>query len=118
MKPIRIVIDRARPPDLFHVKLVGHPLGFRIMRLAAILVSVAVTIASGAGAAEPVDIPDAGATLRGVLFRPQGAGPFPSVVALHGCGGLLNRSGKIVRRFADWGDRLSAAGVDLSRPTG
>jgi len=86
------------------------------MRLAAILVSVAVSIASGAGAAEPVEIPDAGVALRGVLFRPEGPGPFPGVVALHGCGGLLNRSGKIVRRFADWGDRLSAAGFAVVFP--
>ena len=26
--------------------------------------------------------------LRGLLLRPSGAGPFPAVVALHGCSGL------------------------------
>jgi dienelactone hydrolase len=68
-------------------------------------------VATVAAAAEPVDIVDGGTTLKGVLYRPAGAGPFPSVVALHGCGGLLNSSGKIVTRFADWGDRLTAAGL-------
>ena len=65
----------------------------------------------GAGAAEQVDIPQAEAALHGVLFRPDGPGPFPGVVALHGCESLINRSGKIVGRFADWGERLAAAGL-------
>ena len=30
-----------------------------------------------------------------LLFRPKGEGPFPAVVALHGCGGLLNGDGEI-----------------------
>jgi len=37
-------------------------------------------------------------------------------LALHGCGGLVNRAGKIVARFADWGDRLAAAGVACCFP--
>ena len=67
-------------------------------------------------AAEPVDIVDGSTSLRGVLYRPEGAGPFPSVVALHGCGGLINSSGKVVARFADWGDRLAAAGLAVVFP--
>jgi len=87
------------------------------MRLAAVLVSLAVGVAAEtAGANESVEITDAGTTLRGVLFKPQGAGPFPGVIALHGCGGLINRSGKIVRRFQDWGDRLAAAGLSVLFP--
>jgi dienelactone hydrolase len=82
------------------------------MRLtAALLIAASVVAAATVAAAEPVDIVDGGTTLKGVLYRPAGAGPFPSVVALHGCGGLLNSSGKIVTRFADWGDRLTAAGL-------
>src|SRR5712671_5966288 len=92
-------------------------LDFRMMRLATVLMYLAIVIASEtAGANESVEFTDAGMTLRGVLFKPQGAGPFPGVVALHGCGGLVNRSGKIVRRFQDWGDRLSAAGFAVVFP--
>jgi dienelactone hydrolase len=83
------------------------------MRLiAALLTTAGVLVGSAtAFAAEPVEIPDGHTVLKGVLYRPDGAGPFRSVVALHGCEGLLDRSGKIVRRFANWGDRLAAAGL-------
>jgi len=88
-----------------------------MMRLASVLMSLAIVIASEtAGANESVEFTDAGTTLHGVLFKPQGPGPFPSVVALHGCGGLVNRSGKIVQRFQDWGDRLSSAGLAVLFP--
>jgi dienelactone hydrolase len=88
-----------------------------MMRLASVLISLAIVIASEtAGANESVEFTDAGTTLHGVLFKPQGPGPFPSVVALHGCGGLVNRSGKIVQRFQDWGDRLSSAGLAVLFP--
>jgi dienelactone hydrolase len=87
------------------------------MRLLAAVVCIAclVTITL-AGAAEPVEIPNGDATLRGFVFRPEGAGPFPSVVALHGCNGLLNSSGRIAGRFVDWGDRLAAAGIAVVFP--
>ena len=40
------------------------------------------------------------------LLRPEGAGPFPTVVALHGCGGLLNRDDDLAKRETDWAKRL------------
>jgi dienelactone hydrolase len=87
------------------------------MRLiVALLAATAVAGATVAGAAEPVEIADGTATLRSVLYRPEGAGPFPAVVALHGCGGLINSSGKVVTRFADWGDRLAARGMAVLFP--
>lgn len=47
--------------------------------------------------------------LEGYVFRPDGPGPFPAIVALHGCGGLFT-SGRMNARFADWGKRLAALG--------
>jgi dienelactone hydrolase len=82
------------------------------MRLPAALIAAgAIAFPSAAGAVEPVAIPHGDATLTGVLFRPEGPGPFPAVVALHGCQGLINRAGKIVARYSDWGERLAAHGV-------
>jgi len=89
------------------------------MRLALAIVLSAVAITAlrvPSDAAEQAEVGDLGGGLRGVLYRPEGAGPFPSVVALHGCGGLLNRAGKIVARFSDWGDRLAAAGLAVLFP--
>jgi len=83
---------------------------------AAVLLAGTVAFTTVAGAAEQIAIPHGDMTLPGVLFRPEGAGPFAGAVALHGCGGLVNRSGKIVARFADWGDRLAAAGVAVLFP--
>jgi len=80
------------------------------MRFAlAALTSLAV--ATPAPAAEVIDVGEGDAALNAVLYRPQGAGPFPVVVGLHGCAGLLSPSGQIVRRFADWGERLSKEGL-------
>jgi dienelactone hydrolase len=89
------------------------------MRRIWIIVALATISAVSAGtaaAAEQVDIPQSDMTLHGVLFRPEGAGPFPSVVALHGCESLINRSGKMAPHFADWGERLVAAGLAVVFP--
>jgi poly(3-hydroxybutyrate) depolymerase len=42
--------------------------------------------------------------LRGLLLKPAGAGPFPAVVALHGCTGLFDKQGALVAREAAWGN--------------
>jgi dienelactone hydrolase len=89
------------------------------MRLILILgaaLAGAAALAGTAAAAEQVDIPQPDAPLHGILFRPEGAGPFPGVVALHGCESLVNRSGKMAPHFADWGERLVAAGLAVVFP--
>jgi dienelactone hydrolase len=69
------------------------------------------------GGYERVKIPgDEGVTLDGVIYRPAGPGPFPAVVALHGCGGLWNRHGAPSARHADWGERLAAQGFLVVLP--
>jgi dienelactone hydrolase len=80
------------------------------MRLAFLLLAL-VAAATPAAAAEPIDIGEGAAALNAILYRPQGAGPFPAVIGLHGCAGMYSRPGQFVRRFADWGERLSKAGV-------
>jgi dienelactone hydrolase len=70
-----------------------------------------IAAAASAPAAEVIDVGEGDAALNAVLYKPQGAGPFPAIVGLHGCAGLLSSSGQIVRRFADWGERLSRQGL-------
>jgi poly(3-hydroxybutyrate) depolymerase len=33
-------------------------------------------------------------SLHGLLMKPDGVGPFPAIVALHGCNGLFNKEGR------------------------
>jgi len=87
-----------------------------VLILFAALAVVATAAAGGAAGAEQVDIPQSDTTLHGILFRPEGAGPFPGVVALHGCESLIDRSGKVAPQFAAWGERLAAAGLAVVFP--
>jgi dienelactone hydrolase len=82
--------------------------------LTPVLLSLALQSTSGHAANfEPVAL-DTGSVGNGpftaYLMRPAGQGPLPAVVAVHGCGGLLNRQGQVARREADWAQRLVAAG--------
>ena len=49
---------------------------------------------------------DSAVQLSGYLYRPNGPGPFPAVVMLHGCSGLLTRSGKIRVTPRFWAEHL------------
>lgn len=66
---------------------------------------------------ETVRIPlRGGGEISGLLSLPQGQGPFPGIVALHGCGGLLTKSGKLHARETDWAKRFNAAGYAVLFP--
>lgn len=77
-------------------------------RLIAIL---AVLLAPSAQALDIVSLarPD-GATFTAAFVKPEGKGPFPAVVALHGCGGLQIRNGGLAGRDKAWADRFTQAG--------
>jgi len=51
-----------------------------------------------------------GQQLQGALFRPEGDGPFPAVVALHGCGGLIQAHGGMFSRDLVWARELRQEG--------
>jgi dienelactone hydrolase len=55
-------------------------------------------------------------TLDALVFRPQGAGPFASVVALHGCGGLFDAPGQVHARDLDWAQHLVGKGYAVVFP--
>src|ERR1043166_946135 len=71
---------------------------------------------AAAAAPELVEIPQGSVKLKSFLYRPAGDGPFPAVVALHGCGGLAGRSGPVAVRYRDWGERLVADGFAVLFP--
>jgi dienelactone hydrolase len=79
-------------------------------RLAIGVAALFLTL-SGAGAAEHVDIPLDELKLHTIVFKPEGAGPFPAAVGLHGCEGLVDASGTIFPHYREWGERLAAQGI-------
>lgn len=94
----------------------------RLRTLLAACLALVISISAGI-AAEPikVSIPTTDQTvqLSGYMLRPDGKGPFPAVVALHGCGGLFRseaQSGVFSSRHADWANRLLAAGYVVLFP--
>ena len=72
--------------------------------------------ADAANNPERIEIGEGATSLKAVLYRPEGAGPFPAVIGLHNCGGLNNRSGNIATRYQDWGRRLADAGFAVLYP--
>ncbi len=57
-------------------------------------------------ASHPVEIPLGSAVLHAQLYKPEGEGPFPVVIALHGCGGLGGHSEPVQPRYRDWAEQL------------
>ena len=55
-------------------------------------------------------------SLAGTLYKPEGAGPFPAAVLLHGCGGMTARQKTWGRDLASWG--YAAILVDSFGPRG
>ena len=63
-----------------------------------------------------VDIPANGLTLHAQLYKPDGDGPFPTVIALHGCGGLGGQSEPVLARYRDWAEQLLKTGHAVLLP--
>ncbi|MGD9923815.1 MAG: dienelactone hydrolase family protein, partial [Pseudorhodoplanes sp.] len=82
--------------------------------LLAILLSLAGSAQAGTPAA--VDIPTDDKPLQAVVYRPEGVGPFPAIIALHDCDGLRGRTGRVRIANEDWGQRLSGAGFVVLFP--
>ncbi len=57
-----------------------------------------------------------GGEVTGRLFLPSTDGPYPAVVALHGCSGMLTATGKLKARERYWAERLNAAGFAVVFP--
>lgn len=63
-----------------------------------------------------VEIAGGDVSLKAALYRPDGDGPFPAVVAMHDCAGLLNSAGAIRSKYRDWGQVLAKAGFVVLFP--
>jgi dienelactone hydrolase len=63
-----------------------------------------------------VDIPAGKETLHAQLYKPEGDGPFPVVIGLHGCGGLGGHSEPVLPRYRDWAEQLLKLGNAVLLP--
>lgn len=86
------------------------------LQLTALFVTLLMSAARAAPAPQPVDIPLPSGVLHAQLYKPAGAGPFPTVIALHGCGGLSGHSDSVLPRYRDWAERLLKAGHAVLLP--
>lgn len=83
-----------------------------------VLIGLALALSSAVARADPdeVSLPAREGTLRAFLFKPEGKGPFPAVVAVHGCGGLAGPSGPVQPQYRMWSDFLVKAGYAVLLP--
>src|SRR5882757_4606927 len=91
----------------------------RIPSAIGLLTLFAVTFAADAAplpAPQQVDIPLGNGVLHAQLYKPGGDGPFPTVIALHDCGGLGDPSEPIQPRYRDWAEQLLKAGEAVLLP--
>lgn len=91
----------------------------RFLSVALSLTLLAVPCAAGAAplpAPEQVDIPATSLTLHAQLYKPEGLGPFPTVIALHGCGGLGAQPEPVLARYRDWAEQLLKTGHAVLLP--
>jgi len=90
----------------------------RLTSAIALLTCLVVAFPAMAAPAAPheVQIPEGATTLRAQLFKPDGNGPFPTVIALHACGGLTGRSEAVLPRYRDWAEQLLRNGRAVLLP--
>jgi dienelactone hydrolase len=84
----------------------------------ALLICATLSLASAEPLVAPnaVDIPSGSNILRAQLYKPDGKGPFPTVIALHGCGGLAGRSEPVLARYREWAEDLVKDGKAVLLP--
>jgi dienelactone hydrolase len=84
--------------------------------LALLVSALPVKAAAPPLSPQQVDISAGSLTLHAQLFKPDGEGPFPTVIALHSCGGLAGHSEPVLPRYRDWTDRFVKDGKAVLWP--
>ena len=91
----------------------------RILSALALLTPLLVAypvVAAAPAVPREIAIPMPSGTLKAQLFKPDGEGPFPTVIALHNCGGLAGRSDPVQPRYREWAEQLLKDGQAVLLP--
>ncbi|MCP4619716.1 MAG: prolyl oligopeptidase family serine peptidase [Bradyrhizobium sp.] len=90
------------------------------MRLLSATVLLTLLAAAGAALAAPaptqIEIPSGKLDLHAQLYKPDGNGPFPVVIALHGCDGLAGQGEVVAPRYREWAELFVKAGYAVLLP--
>src|SRR3954466_1341255 len=86
------------------------------LRLTTLILTLLASVAHASPVSQQVDIPLSAGVLHAQLYKPEGEGPFPTVVALHGCGGLAGHADPVLPRYRDWAEDLLKAGNAVLLP--
>jgi len=65
---------------------------------------------------EQVDIARPNGVLHALLYKPEGAGPFHTVIALHGCAGLTGPDTRLLPAYRGWVTQLLGTGNAVLLP--
>jgi dienelactone hydrolase len=91
--------------------------GGRTTPAAAALLAFLVTGTNAVAAGpDPVEFRNGDITLKGTIYRPDGAGPFPAVIGLHDCAGLTNQAGSVASKYREWAQLLVKDGFIVLFP--
>jgi dienelactone hydrolase len=71
---------------------------------------------AGAAGPEPVEFRAGDITLKALIYRPEGTGPFPAVIAMHDCSGLTTTSGAVESKYREWAQVLVRNGFIVLFP--
>jgi dienelactone hydrolase len=91
-------------------------LGALLALLALFACAPSAQNASNAAGFDEASIGAPGSDARAELYRPDGPGPFPAMIVLHGCSGVTQSTRAWSKRLASWG--YVALLVDSLRPRG
>lgn len=93
-------------------------MSYGLPSFAAILV-LSLLLADGgaqAGGPDTVEFNDGEITLKAIVYRPEGSGPFPAVIAMHDCSGLTNTAGRVGSKYREWAQLLVRDGFVVLFP--
>ncbi|WP_020174626.1 dienelactone hydrolase family protein [Methyloferula stellata] len=104
-------------PYVFEADVFAKEIWRRAIAVAIVLFAAALVSSVAAQTPTSVQFPGTDdVVLQAALYMPKGTGPFPAVIAMHGCSGLRDKTGALSERHRDWAERLSAQGFIVLLP--